>query len=233
MPSRLARGSGGMRVFMAHARGRLWRNESARTCVGSNEGACARERSPPMGVGRQAIVADLAVLSGTALVSCAARSAPSRHGGSPATPARLVVVARGWNEGRPWRITVDPGAGPLCVGEAGYSRPCAGLRGLERGNGLAVLSGAEVAVRLRHPRASAARARVCLAACIVRIWPLLRRSTRRGAPEQIEVAHAETVGKFARVRALLQELTGHDHALDLVGALVDLRDSGAAPSFRR
>lgn len=40
------------------------------------------------------------------------------------------------------------------AGEPGMPHVCAGLRGLERGSGLAVLSGAEVAVRLRHPGGS-------------------------------------------------------------------------------
>ena len=34
-------------------------------------------------------------------------------------------------------------------------------------------------------------------------------------------------------RSALQELAGHDHALDLVGALVDLGDRGPVGSFRR
>src|SRR5712691_2345571 len=50
-------------------------------------------------------------------------------------------------------------------------------------------------------------ARECPAPCIVRIWPLLRHSIWRGAPEQIEVAHAETV-----VRPLLVQ--HHVHALE-------------------
>src|SRR5712691_6386461 len=50
-------------------------------------------------------------------------------------------------------------------------------------------------------------ARECPAPCIVRIWPLLRHSIWRGAPEQIEVAHAEAV-----VRPLLVQ--HHMHALE-------------------
>src|SRR6266536_4813875 len=50
-------------------------------------------------------------------------------------------------------------------------------------------------------------ARECPAPWIVRIWPLLRHSIWRGAPEQIEVAHAETV-----VRPLLVQ--HHVHALE-------------------
>jgi hypothetical protein len=34
-------------------------------------------------------------------------------------------------------------------------------------------------------------------------------------------------------KTLLKELAGHDHALDLVGALVDLGDRRPAGSFRR
>jgi hypothetical protein len=60
------------------------------------------------------------------------------------------VVGRGWIEGRAWQVTVDPRAGLVCAGEPGLSHACSGLRGLERGTGLAVLSGAEVAVSLRH-----------------------------------------------------------------------------------
>ncbi len=40
-------------------------------------------------------------------------------------------------------------------------------------------------------------------------------------------------GQFPQVMLLLQELAGHDDALDLVGALVDLGDTGATGSFRR
>jgi len=39
--------------------------------------------------------------------------------------------------------------------------------------------------------------------------------------------------QFPQVRLLLQQLAGHDHALDLVGALVDLGDRRAAGSSRR
>jgi len=35
------------------------------------------------------------------------------------------------------------------------------------------------------------------------------------------------------IMPLLQQLAGHDHALDLVGALVDLGDLGMRASFRR
>lgn len=104
-----------------------------------------------MGVGRQAIVAVLAVAASAALVSCTAGLPRSRHGGRAAAPARLVVIAHGWIAGSAWRITVDRPESRLCAGEAGFSQVCVGLRGLERGNGLAALSGAEVAVRLRHP----------------------------------------------------------------------------------
>ena len=37
-------------------------------------------------------------------------------------------------------------------------------------------------------------------------------------------------GKFPQVSASFQQLAGHDHALDLVGALVDLRVLGVAGS---
>jgi hypothetical protein len=108
-----------------------------------------------MGVGRQAILAGLAVLAGAALVSCTAEQARPRHGKSPATSDGPVVIAHGWIDGRAWRITVDPGTGRLCAGEAGLPHRCTGLRGLERGPGPAALSGAEVAVRLRHTWGSA------------------------------------------------------------------------------
>jgi hypothetical protein len=41
------------------------------------------------------------------------------------------------------------------------------------------------------------------------------------------------LNRGTQTRMLLQELPGHDHALDLVGALVDLGDSGPSGSFRR
>ena len=108
-----------------------------------------------MGVGRQAALAGLAVLAGAALVSCTAGQARPRHGATPATSDGPGVIAHGWIDGRGWRITVDSKKpGRLCAGEAGLPHACTGLRGLERGEGPADLSGAEVAVRLRHSWAS-------------------------------------------------------------------------------
>ena len=103
-----------------------------------------------MAVGRQAIAARLAVVAAAAMMSCTAGPTASHHGGSARTGARLVVVGRGWIEGRAWKVTVDPGDGLVCAGEAGLSRACSGLRALQRGPGLAVLSGADVAVSLRQ-----------------------------------------------------------------------------------
>jgi hypothetical protein len=42
-----------------------------------------------------------------------------------------------------------------------------------------------------------------------------------------------TKTQVSTVELFLQELPGHDHALDLVGALVDLGDRGPWDSFRR
>lgn len=108
-----------------------------------------------MGFCRPATLAGTVVLAGAVLASCTAAPTRTRHSGSAATSAGAVVVARGWIEGQAWRIAVDPGADRLCAGEADLPHACAGLRGLERGNGLAVQSGAEVAVRLGHPWVSA------------------------------------------------------------------------------
>jgi hypothetical protein len=109
----------------------------------------------------------VAVLAVAGLAGCATGPGLSRHRGGPAAAIAVprsvqpVVVARGRIEGRLWRILVDPGAGDpgagdpgagqLCAGEARLPQQCASLRDLERSGGLAVLSGASVDVRLRHP----------------------------------------------------------------------------------
>jgi hypothetical protein len=50
------------------------------------------------------------------------------------------------------------------------------------------------------------------------------------ALDQVDLGTPAALG---RPQPLLQELAGDDHALDLVGALVDLGDRGPAGSFRR
>ncbi|MGN6794716.1 MAG: hypothetical protein ACTHJW_20210 [Streptosporangiaceae bacterium] len=107
-----------------------------------------------MAAGRRTILAGLALLSGAALVGCTAGSERTPHGGSTTISTGSVVIAQGWIAGTAWRITVDPSAGRLCAGEAGLPHACANLRGLERGNAPATLSGAEVPVHLGHPYGS-------------------------------------------------------------------------------
>src|SRR5215470_2390462 len=104
-----------------------------------------------MGVRRRAILFGLVLLTCVALVGCTAGSSRIQTNRCTTTSASPIPIACGWIEGKAWRITVDPGAGRLCAGETGMPRVCADLRGLERGTGPAILSGAEVPVRLNQP----------------------------------------------------------------------------------
>src|SRR5215471_2205299 len=103
-----------------------------------------------MGVRRRAILIGLALLTCVALVGCTAGSSRIQLNRCTTTSASSVVIACGWIEGREWRITVNPGAGRLCAGEAALPHACTSLHGLEHGTSPAVLSGAEVPVHLHH-----------------------------------------------------------------------------------
>ena len=93
----------------------------------------------------------------TALVILPGRGHQGRGPAPSATtlPGGRIVIGHGTVGGRPWRVVADPAAHQVCAGVAGLRRSCAAAPDLERLNGLAALSGTEVAVPGHYSSAGA------------------------------------------------------------------------------